>query len=115
MSSIAIPVPSALPAKRRIPWLLAVFIALGVVAVAWIVLAISGRGGDGYAAGEFFTAQPIDLDVTITKDGELQAVSNVEIVCKVDGQSVILDIAKEGAYVHKGDVVVKLDPSVIEQ
>jgi multidrug resistance efflux pump len=78
-------------------------------------MVVSGRGGDGYAVGEYFTVHPMDLDVTITKDGELQAVKNVEIVNKVDGQSVILDIATEGTYVHKGDVVVKLDPSVIEQ
>src|SRR5687768_12105832 len=74
MSTIAVtPIPVS-SAKRRVPWLLAVFIALGVVGIAWLVMALSGRGGDGYAAGEFFTVKPIDLDVTITKDGELQAV-----------------------------------------
>src|SRR5688572_3336436 len=115
MSTIAVtPIPVS-SAKRRVPWLLAVFIALGVVGVAWLVLALSGRGGDGFAAGEFFTVKPMDLDVTITKDGELQAVKNVDIINKVDGQSVILDIAAEGTYVHKGDVVVRLDPSVIEE
>src|SRR5688572_3185448 len=76
---------------------------------------LTGRRNDGLATGEYFTVAPMDLDVTITKDGELQAVKNVEIVNKVDGQSVILDIATEGTYVHKGDVVVKLDPSVIQQ
>ena len=88
---------------------------MGVVAVAWGVMAIAGRGSQGVAAGEFYAVHPMDLDITITKDGELQAVRNVEIVNKVEGQSVILDIAKEGTYVHQGDVVVKLDPSVIEQ
>ena len=115
MNTLAVPVSSSVPAKRRVPMLLAVVIALGVVAVAWAVLAVTGRGGDGFVLGEFHTVQPMDLDITVTKDGELNAVSNVEIVCKVEGQSVILDIAREGEYVHKGDVVVRLDPSVIEQ
>ena len=118
MSSIAVPIPSSsssASAKRRVPWVLALFVALGVVGVAWAALVVAGRGGEGLAAGEFYTVQPMDLDITITKDGELQAVSNVEIVCKVDGQNVILDIAKEGAYVRKGDVIVRLDPSVIEE
>jgi HlyD family secretion protein len=112
VSTIAIPV---IPVRRRIPWVLTLLIAVGVVGIAWVVMLLTGRGSDGFVAGEFVAVQPMDLDITITKDGELQAVQNVEIVNKVEGQSVILDIAKEGTYVHKGDVVVKLDPSLIEQ
>ncbi len=115
MSSIAaVPIPT-LAAKRRVPWLLAVFIAVGVVGIAWAIMVVSGRGGDGYAVGEYFAVHPMDLDITITKDGELQAVKNVEIVSPVEGQNVILDIAPEGTFVHKGDVVVKLDSSEIER
>ena len=104
-----------LSAKRRVPWLLAVFVALGVVGVAWVIMVLSGRGSEGFAIGESFTVQPMDLDITITKDGELQAVKNVEIVSPVEGQNVILDIAPEGTFVHKGDIVVKLDSSEIER
>ena len=119
MSTVAVsPIPVSTPAvaaKRRVPWALALFVALAVVGITWVVMVVTGRGNDGFAAGEYFTVQPLDLDVTISKDGELQAVKNVEIVNKVDGQSVILDIATEGTYVRKGDVVVRLDPSVIEE
>ena len=113
MSTLAI--PASIPARRRIPWVLTTTIAIGVVAVAWAVMALAGSGSQGPVAGEFFTVQPMDLDITISKDGELQAVRNVEIINKVEGQSVILDIAKEGSYVRQGDIVVRLDPSEIEQ
>lgn len=119
MSSIAAvpisPSSSSVAAKRRVPWVLMVVIALGVVGVASVIMLVSGRGAESFASGEFYAVQPMDLDITISKDGELQAVSNVEIACKVEGQNVILDIAKEGSYVHNGDVVVRLDPSGIEQ
>ena len=113
MSLIA--VPASVPLKRRVPWALTTFIAVGVVAVAWAIYALVTREPAGVAPGQFVSVAPMDMDITIAKEGELQAVSNVEIVCPVEGQSVILDIAREGSYVRKGDVVVKLDSSEIER
>ena len=66
MSTVAVtPIPVA-SAKRRVPWLLTLFVAFGVVGIAWTVMVVSGRGNDGFAAGEYFTVAPMDLDVTIT-------------------------------------------------
>jgi multidrug resistance efflux pump len=115
MSTIAVPPVASLPRARRIPWVVALVIALGVVGVAWAAMLLSGRSSGGAVAGEFFSVQPMDLDITITKDGELQAVSNVEIVSPVEGQNVILEIAPEGSFVHKGDVVCKLESSEIQR
>ena len=113
MSLVA--VPASVPVKRRIPWVLALFVAVAAAGVAWAGYALFNRPVDALAPGQFFAVAPMDLDISIAKDGELQAVSNVEIVCPVEGQNVILDIAKEGSYVRKGDVVVKIDASEIER
>jgi HlyD family secretion protein len=55
------------------------------------------------------------MDVTIKKDGELQAVNNIDIVCEVEGITTINSIVKEGATVKKGDTLVELDSSTIRQ
>ncbi len=112
MSLVAIPI--SVPVKRRIPWMLSGFIALALVGVAWVGYTFSRRGGAPTIAGQFYNVVPMDMDIVINKDGELQAVNNVEIVSQVEGQSTILDIAKEGAFVHKGDTICKFDSSDIE-
>src|SRR5439155_9922118 len=90
-------------------------IAFGVVALVWVVIALVGSSGGAAVPGDFYTVVPMDLDITINKDGELAAVNNVEITSPVEGQNTIVDIAKEGDFVHKGDVICKLDSSDIEQ
>lgn len=55
------------------------------------------------------------MDVTIKKDGELQAVNNIDISCEVEGLTTINSIVKEGANVKKGDTLVELDSSTIRQ
>src|SRR5439155_13117046 len=82
---------------------------------AWVALTLSVGSGGPPLAGEFYTVAPMDMDITINKDGELGAVNNVEITSPVEGQNTIVDIAKEGDFVHKGDVICKLDSSDIEQ
>ena len=116
MSLVAIPV-STLPRVRRLPWpLVALFISLGVVALAWTAWTFIASGsGSGTAPGQFYFVVPMDLDITISKDGDLQAVNNVDINSPVEGQNTIVDIAKEGDFVHKGDVICKLDSSEIER
>ncbi|HEX8522644.1 MAG TPA: hypothetical protein VF669_10340, partial [Tepidisphaeraceae bacterium] len=113
MSVVAVPNPIVI--KKRIPWVLAVFVSLAIVGIIWAISTLSLRRGGPVTVGEFYSVAPIDLDVTIAKDGELQAVNNVDIVNPVEGQSVVLDIAKEGAFVHKGDVIVRIDSTDIQQ
>lgn len=66
-------------------------------------------------AGNFQPATLMDLDVRYTKDGELQAVNNIEVVNKVEGINTIQELIKEGTIVHKGDVLVTLDSSTIQR
>src|SRR5688572_2403633 len=112
MSSIAIPV---IPVKRRIPWMLLGLITVAAVGVASVALFLTRRTTADAMINQYHTVVPVDMDVTVSKDGELQAVNNLEITSPLEGQNTILDIAKEGAYVHKGDQIIKFDSSEIER
>jgi len=75
-----------------------------------------GKGGaTAPGPGMFYTLQPMDLDVKITKDGELAAVDNLDIISQVEGQNTITQIVKEGATVKKGEVLITIDSSSIRQ
>ena len=112
MSMVALPTSSS---TRRFPVLLA--------------LAILLVGGGGYfafsrmqfgstvspLAGNYQPAVMLDLDVRLTKDGELQSVNNIDVVNKVEGINTIQELVKEGTFVHKGEVLVTLDSSNIQK
>jgi len=53
--------------------------------------------------------------VTVTEDGNLESASNVELKCEVEGGTTILEIIADGSLVKKGDQVVLLDGSQIEE
>lgn len=89
-------------------------VALLAMAGVWSFSARVG-GGASAAAGPFQRVTPMDLDVRIVKDGELQAINNIEIQSEVEGQTTIQTLVKEGTSVRKGDILVTLDSSAIRQ
>ncbi len=58
--------------------------------------------------------QRTDLIVSVTEDGDIQSSSNIDIKCDVQGGSTILWIVEDGTQVKKGDELVRLDSSTIE-
>jgi multidrug efflux pump subunit AcrA (membrane-fusion protein) len=66
-------------------------------------------------AGTYQTAVLMDLDVRLTKDGELQAINFVDVINRVEGINTVQELVKEGTYVHKGDKLVVLDSSNIQK
>ena len=114
MSLVALPVEVP---SRRWPVTAAVSaVALILAVVAWMML----RPGPGPAGGlpadaTWFRVAPIDLDIKVVKEGELQAINNIEIISQVEGQTTIQEIVNEGAFVRKGDVLVVLDSASIRQ
>jgi len=117
MSQIAI--PSSVVTPRRFPVRLALFAAMSiaVIALGWSILrARSGVAADAVPPGSlFYTVLPQDLDFVVKKPGELQAVSNIEIVCLVEGTTTIQTLIAEGTGVKKGDILMTLDSSSIKQ
>jgi len=55
-----------------------------------------------------------DLVVSITEDGNVESAQNKDIKCEVQGGGVILWLIKDGTIVKKGDELVRLDSSSIE-
>lgn len=55
------------------------------------------------------------LLITVTEDGNLESASNVELKCEVAGGTTILWIIEDGKQVRKGDELVRLDSSTIEE
>src|SRR5438477_432726 len=116
MSTIAFPTPVSTPvqSKRWMMWVIASLVTALAVATYWM----STRSVHSSAlatTGKFYTLTPVDLDVKVKKDGELQAVNNIEIVCLVEGLNTLTQIVKEGSFVKKGDVLVTIDSSQIRQ
>ena len=54
------------------------------------------------------------LIVTVTEDGNVESASNIDIKSHVAGGSTILWIVPDGTIIEKGDILVKLDSSTIE-
>lgn len=89
--------------------------ALAIALVGTLILLKFRPGGATGSAGEYHRVVPMDLEVKLVKDGELQAMNNIEIACEVEGQTAIQTIVKEGSNVKAGDVLVTLDSSSIRQ
>jgi len=112
MSSIAI--PQSFPVRRYGTYAVVALVVLVSLMVTWFAIT---RGGDAgsVVSSAYYTINPISMEVTVTKDGELQAISNTEIVCPVEGQSVIQSIVKEGTTVKKGDVIAVIETTDLTQ
>lgn len=110
--------PAALPPRRR--WPRAVTICL-VIAVA---LTVSLWGLSQYAASrgpvisrELKTKEVRrgDLSVVLSVEGNLESAVNIDLKCEVAGGSAILWIVEDGEQVKKGDKLVELDSSALEE
>ncbi|HEY7118190.1 MAG TPA: biotin/lipoyl-binding protein [Tepidisphaeraceae bacterium] len=113
MSLAALPTTST--ASRRIPiWtILVVLAACGLAYLGWTY--VRARPAVGTFVGNYQAVTVGDLDVRLSKDGELQAVNNIDVINKVEGHSLIQELVQEGTFVHKGDVLVTLDSSDIQK
>jgi multidrug efflux pump subunit AcrA (membrane-fusion protein) len=115
MSTIAVPelISGSRGRKSR-----AMYLAPAAV-LAGVLLFVGGRkyfaSGPTGVVGTWQTVGRMDLDVKVSKDGELAAVNNIDIMCQVEGSTTVTQLVKEGTFVKKGDLLVKLDSSAIEQ
>jgi HlyD family secretion protein len=115
MSMVALPT-SSVAAPRRFPILLITVALLILAGGSYLAFTRIHLGGTtSVVSGNYQPAVVMDLDVRLTKDGELQSVNNIDVVNKVEGLNTIQELVKEGTFVHKGDVLVTLDSSNIQK
>lgn len=102
--------------KTRI-WMLGAVLAVVLGCVLWFAFVSSSSAGTGavQTAAQIYQVVPMDLEIKVTKDGEMQAVNNIDINCKVEGINTITTIVKEGTSVKKGDTLLSLDSTTIRQ
>jgi len=112
MSQIAI--ASSPPKRDAFRWAVPLLAAAVLVSTGWwFFLRSSPATASGTGSGLYQPIVTMDLDVTVSKDGEMQAVTNIDIFCLVEGQTTLQNLVKEGASVKKGEVIATLDSSAI--
>ncbi|HSI32563.1 MAG TPA: HlyD family efflux transporter periplasmic adaptor subunit [Tepidisphaeraceae bacterium] len=113
----AISLPNIETPGRRLPWRLMMIgpvLALGIAGYVFRDSIFPGGGG-GSAAGTYQIVTPAELQVRLVRDGEIQAVNNIEVVNHVEGINTIVELVKEGTFVKKGDKLVVLDSVNIQE
>src|SRR6185503_15720290 len=103
--------PSPFQSRRASAWVITIIALVGLsTGLSWYRFRGAFGAKDSFA-GTYQTAVLMDLDVRLTKDGELQAINFVDVINRVEGINTVQELVKEGTYVHKGDKLVVLDSS----
>ncbi|HET7039546.1 MAG TPA: efflux RND transporter periplasmic adaptor subunit [Gemmatimonadales bacterium] len=94
----------------RKKWIIGGLVGLVVVVVA--AKALGGRGGDGVEV----RLEPVaarDLVSTVTASGKIKPQTAVDVSADITGRIIELRV-KEGDWVKKGDLLLRIDPSLYE-
>ena len=95
--------------------LLLLVLLAGLAAVAYSTTRLLSTPADGQGASlSTYQVEPGELLITVTEDGNVESASNIDIKCQVAGGSAILWIIEDGKQVKKGDKLVELDASALE-
>lgn len=113
MSSSSQTVPKSSPGTT---WIILLGLLVAGAAGFYFVPKLTAGFGDT-PTGKVLTheAQTGELLITVTEEGNVESASNVEVKCQVAGGSSILWIIPDGEQVKKGDKLVELDSSALEE
>ena len=111
------PAPPPVRRRFRLPrWLVVtslLVVILGLVAGSFKSKLLGGASSSTSVLTE--RVRKSDLVVSIAEDGNVESAHNVDIKCEVQGGATILWLIKDGTLVKKGDELVRLDSSLIEE
>lgn len=96
-------------------WLIAGAVAAALAGGAYLGFAPRAKSPISTISAQVFEVAPMDLEIKVSKDGEIQAINNIDVNCQVEGVSTITTLVKEGTSVKKGDVLLTLDSTNIRQ
>ncbi|WP_305042790.1 efflux RND transporter periplasmic adaptor subunit [Geoalkalibacter sp.] len=112
MTDVKIPTGSI---KRLLKWLLP-GVALLALVLAGLYLARSGSGKERQLleSAATFRAQRGPLEITVAQSGTIQSLDQVILKNEVEGRTTILFLVREGTRVNKGDLLIELDASRLQ-
>ena len=111
----SLPAFASVPARKLWFWPLMGLCAVAAGVGAWLGYRRMPAKATLPPEATFYHVVPMDLPIRIQKEGELQAVNNIDVVCMVEGGTTLTELVKEGTFVHKGDLLVRMDASAIQQ
>ena len=62
-----------------------------------------------------FTAKQGPLTISVTESGTIDNREKIVVKSEVEGKTTILSLVPEGTYVRKGDLIVELDATILEE
>jgi len=98
--------------KKTLIWIAVIAVALVILLVAGKKMGLFGEGGN-MTEVEISKIVPIDITETVAATGKIQPEIEVKISSEVSGEIIELPI-KEGQQVEKGDLLVKVNPDLIQ-
>lgn len=103
-----------LPGMARLRWMKILAVLL-VIIVAWILIsAIWNRPGKADEGGSVFVVKRGPLTISVTESGTIQNRDQEVIKSQVEGRTTILWIIPEATQVKKGELLIQLDSSKLE-
>ncbi len=103
------PMNSMFSSKRL--WIVFVFAAVALIAV-WLKVV---RGGDEPTSGlALFAVKRGPLTISVLEAGTIKAREQIIIKNEIEGRTSIIWLIEEGTLVNKGDLLVELDASTLE-
>lgn len=97
-------------------WMFIALILAGTVGVGSFVaseFSFFGGSDESLNAATYRVVRE-SLALTIVEDGNVESSSNVDVKCEIAGGATILWIVEDGKEVQEGDVIVRLDQSILD-
>tara|TARA_R110002020_G_scaffold475980_1_gene715432 strand:+ start:134581 stop:135873 length:1293 start_codon:yes stop_codon:yes gene_type:complete len=98
--------------KKKLLWILGILVFAVVLMLVAKKMGMFGKGGN-FKEVEIAKIEPIDITETVAATGKIQPEVEVNISSEVSGEIIELPI-KEGQQVEKGDLLVKINPDLIQ-
>ena len=102
--------PSSARTGAALPWLFAGVAAVGVVGGGgWWLTQSGGGSAEAVQTADMATAILTTFNIETTAAGELQAKNQIEIRCRVERNTTVLEVVPEGTVVKEGDLLLRLN------